>query len=215
MKLTLIVDEVGGSQIHAEGGDNLYRGAKWSIFGAFVPNKLALFDNDSSGAGRVRIVEGGALTPGKDVTFSFTDWRADRIVDKYSLDTTIGDGQTYSRFGSGIASIRGDLVYEVDFVYSTDGGQTWNNGTLDAHAIPDVIEGPDSANRTSYEKTIQLPNNAQGLQVAFHLRAYVVADPHYVYITRWKDGYQLGGKYLLRDVWDNNGGQNYSLAVRR
>lgn len=188
--------------------------AMFAVFGAFGPNKLVLFDNDGSGGSRSRIVEGGTLTPGKDVTIAYTDWRADRVVDKVNLDTTIGDGHSYSRFGETFLQIHGKLNYEVSFAYSTDDGRTWNDGgLLNRDANPDVLNIPGGYGRYAFEKTFKLPNDATGLKVAFHLKAILVADPQYQYVDHWRNGYQLGASYTLKDVWDNNNGANYSLPV--
>src|SRR5207245_2960152 len=119
---------------------NLDRDHSFPVFGGFMPSKLALFDNDNQGGPRTRIVEGGKVTPGATVTLSYVDWRADREVDKNSFDLTIGEGQAFNRFGPNIFDVKGTLQYEVSFVYSVDGGQTWQDGgALDEHKNPDVL----------------------------------------------------------------------------
>src|SRR5262249_28040614 len=83
----------------------------------------------------------------------------------------------------------------------TDGGK------LDAHSQPDSLQ--NQYGRTAYEKTLQLPANAQDFRVAFHIVANLVADPHFQYVTQWynaPDGHPfvLGQSYTLRDTWDND-----------
>jgi hypothetical protein len=206
--------------------DTSYQQTAFPVFGAF-PGKVVLFDNDGNGNARQRIVEGGTLTPGQDVTLSYTDWRADHEVDKASLQSSgklnIGKGDSYSRFGPSQIDVQGQFSYEISFTYSTDGGQTWvNGGTLDKHDNPAVLSIPAQYGRSSYEKTFRLPADAKDLRVAFHVKGILVADPHYVFINQWytaPDGttFQLGKSYQLADVWDNAGVPNgsYDLEASR
>lgn len=214
MTVAYVLQETGQNEVVV--GDGWVGHASFAIFGAYTPDKLALWDNDARGGRRLRVVEGGALAPGANVTLSYTDWRSDREIDKSSLDLVIGEGQSFSRFGMGIFDVKGDLKYDVSFVYSVDGGQTWvDGGLLEEHVNPDVLSSPGGSQRKSYEKTFRLPQNARGLLVAFHVEAYMIADPHYVFIRHWKPGIELGKKYKLRDIWDNNDGDNYSIEVSR
>src|SRR5262249_53782349 len=67
--------------------------AKIAVFGGELPLKHALFDNDYS-ALRTRIIEGGQAVRGADLQITYTDWRANTVVDSYSLDRNIGTART-------------------------------------------------------------------------------------------------------------------------
>lgn len=189
------------------------------VFGAYLPNKEVLFDNDGSGATRERVIEGGSLVAGANVTLSYTDWRADRMVNKDSLNLTIGQGESYSRFGNMLVNIQGVLSYNIQAVYSTDGGNTWSNPvTLNANADSDALN--DAPGRTAYETTLTLPNGASDFRVAFQIQAILTANPNYQYVNNWYDSpngapYQLGAQYTLADVWDNDGAADgyYDFSV--
>jgi hypothetical protein len=216
LKVTLSVTADGKTY---EVGANDYTHNTFAVFGAFLPNKLILFDNDAQGALRSRVIEGGKVVPGANVTVAYTDWRADGVVDKVSLNTLIGDGQVYSRFGISTVPISGQLTYEITAWYSTDGGTTWTNGVLEARDNPDVLDFPGQGYRTAYEKTFQLPNGASDLKIGFEVKAVLVADPRGIYIVKWYDKpgtntpYQLGEHVALKDVSDNLGGQNYDFPA--
>ena len=194
---------------------------QFAVFGAFLPNKEVLFDNDGGGAARQRVIEGGALVPGANVTLSFTDWRGDRLVNRDSLNTTIGQGQTESRFGVSNVEIQGQLTYNIAAVYSTDGGQTFTTVTLSAVSSPDALDNPSSYGRTAYQTTFPLPNGASDFKVAFHVQAILTASPqNSAYVNNWYQSpngstFVLGQQYVLADTWDNNGASdgNYDLPV--
>jgi hypothetical protein len=195
--------------------------SQFAVFGAFLPNKEVLFDNDQGGNARQRVIEGGPLVAGANVTLSFADWRADRVVNKDSLNLTIGQGTSESRFGVQNIAIQGQLTYNVAAVYSTDGGNTWSAPlNLPGVQNPDDLSNPTSYGRTAYQATLQLPGGATDFLVAFHVQAILTANPNYEYVNTWDQApngqtYQLGQQYVLVDTWDNNGSAdgNYEVAV--
>lgn len=178
------------------------------VFGAYVPNKLALFDTDG-GARRMRVVEGGALVKGAKATLSYTDWRADTVVEKMQLDLRVGQKQSGSRFGNVTVDALGTLEYVVSAAISTDGGATFNPVTFTKKMRPDVMARSDGF-RFAFESELGLPQNAgPSLKVAFHVQAFLQVPNEPVQNAR----YAPGARILLKDVWDNNGGQNYSLPI--
>jgi hypothetical protein len=182
------------------------------VFGAYAPNKLALFDTMGSDK-RTRIVEGGGVVAGANLTVAITDWRLDTVVDKTSLDLRYGKQESYSRFGTGIVDAIGNLTYAVSAVISTDGGNTFSPLALDQVQNADVL-GPNLYGwRAAYEKLVQIPANAgPNVQIAFHVQAFLDVPSYYPgQIMDAK--YSPGQRVLLKDIWDNNGGANYSLAV--
>jgi hypothetical protein len=181
------------------------------VFGAYVPNKLALFDTMGADR-RVRVVEGGAIVRGADVLFSYTDWRLDTLCDKYRLDRKVGDRDTYSRFGPMTVDALGEIDYVVSAVVSTDGGATWAPIVLSRNGHPDVFSRSEGY-RYTMEAEVPIPASAgNSLQIAFHVQAYLQVpsfSPGAIRNAR----YAPGSRILLKDVWDNNDGKNYSLPV--
>jgi hypothetical protein len=185
--------------------------SEFVVFGAFVPNKLALFD--TAGAdNRTRIVEGGALVKGAQVLLSYTDWRLDTLCDKSRLDRKIGERNNYNRFGPMTADALGDIDYVVGAVVSSDGGKTWAPIGLTRNGHPDVFSRADGY-RYTMDAEVPIPGSAAGsLLVAFHVQAYLQV-PDYSPGEIRNARYAPGSRILLKDVWDNDGGSNYSLPV--
>ena len=182
------------------------------VFGAFAPNKLALFDT-MGGDKRTRVVEGGGVVAGANLTVAVSDWRLDTVVDRTSLDLRYGKQESYSRFGTGIVDAIGHLTYAVSAVISTDGGNTFSPLAFDQIPNADVL-GPSLYGwRYAFEKTLPIPANAgPSVQIAFHVQAFLDV-PNYYPGQIMDAKYSPGQRVLLKDVWDNNGGANYSLAV--
>jgi hypothetical protein len=178
------------------------------VFGAFHPNKLALFDTMGAER-RTRLLEGGAVLKSSTLLLSVTDWRLDTVVERNALDLRIGDQRTANRFGPAIVPAFGELEYEVSAVVSTDGGATFQPLGLTKNSNPDVLA--KGGFRHTYETQAAIPGNAGSkLKVAFHVRAFVKVP---------NDGSILNGRYapgsrvLVKDVWDNNGGDDYALPI--
>jgi hypothetical protein len=186
----------------------------FNVFGAFLPNKLALFDT-AGGQERTRIVEGGGVVPGSQLTLAYTDWRCDTVVDKTSLDLRIGKQHTYSRFGSGIGDALGTLEYVVGAVVSSDGGKTFEPIELARVDHAEIFARADGY-RYALQALKNIPGDANGeILVAFHIQAVLVVPPESSYYGSppFDLKYPLGSRQTLRDTWDNNGGKNYSLPV--
>ncbi len=181
------------------------------VFGAYVPNKLALFD--TAGAGRrMRVVEGGAVVRGAQVLVSYTDWRLDTLCDKSRLDRKIGERQNYSRFGPMIVDAVGDIDYVVGAVVSTDGGKTWAPIGLTRDGKPDVFSRADGYRYTMDAEVPIGADAGNSLLIAFHVQAYLQV-PNYSPGEIQNARYAPGSRILLKDVWDNNDGQNYALPI--
>lgn len=182
------------------------------VFGAYLPNKIALFDTGPSGF-RSRVVEGGGLVKGSQSTLSITDWRLDTIVDKTSLDLRIGERNSGSRFGPVVVDALGALEYEVSAAVSTDGGGNYQPLDLGKVFRPAALSGTDGM-RFAHEAALGLAGNAgPNLKIAFHVRAFLQV-PNFAPGEIRNARYAPGARVLLKDVWDNNGGQDYSLPIR-
>jgi hypothetical protein len=185
---------------------------RFAVFGAYLPNKLALFDNDGSGAPRTRVVEGGDLVRGTNPTLSYTDWRADRVVNRSQLDTTYGQRYSGNRFGPSIVDAQGDVEYEISIAYSTDGGQSFHGLSLVRNVMPPVLQSQDDLRRAAYEGQLPLPADARDVQLAFHVQAFLVV-PNYYPGEVMNPKYGPGARVPLADQWDNNGGSNYRFEL--
>jgi len=182
------------------------------VFGAYLPNKIALFDTGGSGF-RSRVVEGGGLVKGSQSTLSISDWRLDTIVDKTSFDLRIGQKQSGGRFGPVLVDALGALEYEVSAAVSTDGGKNYAPLDLKKVMNPVALASTDGA-RFAHEAGLGLPDNAgPSLKIAFHVRAFLQV-PNYRPGEIQNARYAPGTRVLLKDSWDNNGGQDYSLPIR-
>lgn len=180
------------------------------VFGGFVPDKLVLLDTNG-GDRRTRILEGGGVVPGANLTLSVSDWRLDSVVDKTTLDLRYGKKQSYSRFGATVIDAVGELSYVVSAAVSVDGGKTFMPIELDRVFDAEVVRG--QYGRSAYQKSFVVPPNASGdLQVALHVQAYLQVPSYYGSdITDAR--YSPGQRVLLRDTWDNAGGGNYRLPL--
>lgn len=177
------------------------------VFGAFAPNKMALFDTMGADR-RTRIVEGGGLVKGANVMLSVTDWRLDTVVDRSTLDTYVGEQRSYSRFGPSMVPAHGKVEYEVEAVFSSDGGETYHPLGLSKIERPDIFSRADGY-RFAYQAERNVPANASGVKVAFHIKAFLQVPNGEIVNAR----YAPGQRVLIKDVWDNNGGSDYELPV--
>jgi hypothetical protein len=180
------------------------------VFGGELPQKTLLFDN-SGGTLRERVIESGAIVKGSKVLLGYTDWRADQVVDKPTLNTQIGVATMSGRGGPYQAPIYGQLVYQVLYGASLDGGQTFQAEVDLAGTTTSKILGP---NRTDYEATQAIAPTAAQLQMYVHIKATLIADyAAYSNITaKW---YADNQHVLLKEAWDNpNGpGTNYVIPT--
>jgi len=182
------------------------------VFGAFAPNKLALFD--SAGADRrVRVVEGGAIMKGSHAVISYTDWRLDTVSDKGSMDLRIGQKNSGSRFGPVVVDALGSLEYEVSAAISTDGGATYNPVSLKKVERPAVLSRSEGL-RYALETEIPIAADAgPSLKVAFHVQAFLQV-PNFSNGEIQNARYAPNQRVLLRDTWDNNDGHDYALPIQ-
>ncbi len=181
---------------------------KMMVFGAYLPNKLALFDT-MGGEKRSRIVEGGALVRGARALLAVTDWRLDTLSDKATIDRYVGQTRNYSRFGPAVVDAFGEIEYEVTAALSTDDGKGWQDVSFGKKDGSVALAGADGL-RFAHEAGLSIPTNATGLQIAFHVRAFLVV-PHDREIMNPK--YPGQSRILVKEMWDNNGGKNYKLPI--
>ena len=181
------------------------------VFGAFAPNKLALFDTVGAER-RTRVVEGGAIIKGSHAVLSYTDWRLDTVTDKVSMDLRIGKKNSGSRFGPVVIDALGSIEYEVSAAVSTDGGATYNPVNLTKAMRPAVFARSEGW-RYAFETELGIPANAgPSVKVAFHVKAFLQVPSYYP--GEIQDArYSPGQRILLRDVWDNNDGRDYALPI--
>lgn len=184
--------------------------ANFPVFGAFLPNKLALFDTLGADR-RMRILEGGGVVPGAKISVDVTDWRLDTIVDKSTLDLRIGQQQSGNRFGPAIVDALGALEYEVDAAVSFDDGATWGSAKFEKAPGSDVLGGSAPPGRFVLASLLDVPREARGnMKIAFHVKAFLrVPEQGNILNPR----YAPGARILLKDVWDKDGDKDYALRV--
>lgn len=210
VELTAAYDKAGVATkteiIHGQGIPN-----EFVVFGAFLPNKLALFDTMGADR-RTRVVEGGAIIKGSHAVLSYTDWRLDTVTNKVGMDLRVGKRNSNSRFGTTVVDAVGTVEYEVSAAVSTDGGATYNPVNLTKVMRPSVFSRNEGW-RYSMESELGIPANAgPNMKVAFHIKAWLQVPTYYpgeVFEAR----YQSGQRVLLKDMWDNNDGHDYALPI--
>lgn len=182
------------------------------VIGATVPNKTALFDNMYSSL-RHRVLEGGQPVRGADLAIAYTDWRANTLVDSGAIDKQIGTQTSFSRFGAIQIPIYGELEYEISYGVAFD-GQWQNERALTANGRSRLMP---PYGRTAWETTVNVPATAKGLQIYFHVKAFLKVDySRYSNIT-WRK-YSDGERILVREKWDNENnapGDNWDIATEK
>jgi hypothetical protein len=182
------------------------------VLGAGVPNKTALFDNYYSSL-RHRILEGGLAVRGADLSVAYTDWRANTLVDSGTIDRQIGTQTSFSRFGAIQIPIYGELEYEISYGVAFD-GRWQEERPLQANAKSRLMP---PHGRTAWETTISVPTDAQGLQLYFHVKAFLKVDYSRFSNITWRK-YGDGERILVREKWDNENaapGDNWDLATEK
>ena len=180
------------------------------LFGADLPNKHVLFDNDGDTLRR-RVIEGGNPVRGAHADVTYTDYRADALVDANGLNRGIGKQEGSGRFGPYIYTIYGEVQHEVTVGVYFDDDAGWRQEE------PMAVHG-DSAllprGRRAFEKRVAVPLTAKQFSLYFHVKTYLVVDyTRYPNATeRW---YEQGARILVRERWDNPGGSgtNYDLEL--
>lgn len=182
------------------------------VFGAFAPNKMALFDTVGADR-RTRVVEGGPIVKGARAVLSYTDWRLDTVTDKNTMDLRIGQKTSASRFGPVVIDALGALEYEVTAAVSTDGGETYNPVELTKVLRSPVFSRTDGR-RYTLETELGIGADAgPSLKVAFHVKAFLQV-PNYAGGEIQNARYAPNQRVLLKDVWDNNDGRDYALPIQ-
>jgi len=180
------------------------------VFGGELPLKHLLFDNLGSSL-RNRIVERGNLFRDNTFVLSYTDWRANTVVDSLSIDRQIGTAIGFGRFGQYEMPIYGDLAYEISYGAGHDGAFGGAEQRLAANGNSRVL--PYGQGRTAYEGNVYAYGNT--LNLYFHIKAYLVADySKYTNVTSRR--YVDGERVFLRERWDNLDGEpnrNYDFSL--
>jgi hypothetical protein len=179
------------------------------VFGGELPLKHLLFDNVGPTL-RDRIIERGDLFRNNTLALSYTDWRANTLVDSFNIDRQIGTAISFGRFGQYEMPIYGDIAYEISYGAGHDG--TFSGETpLVANRNSRVL--PYGQGRTAHEGNVYAYGNT--LNLYFHVKAYLVADyTKYTNVTSKK--YVDGQRVFLRERWDNLDGQpnnNYDFPL--
>jgi hypothetical protein len=182
-----------------------------AVFGGQLPSRDILFDSSYSSF-RQRTLEGDNPVAGKDITFAYTDWRADTLVDRSTIDTQIGTASYAGRFGWTTVPIYGKIVHEVSYGIYFNDGQGWRS---EQALTPNTSSRFLPQGRTAYEKTFTVPSNATQMSMYMHVKTYLVADyTGYQNVNAW---YTPGSQNLKREAWDNPYGAytNYDYTVDR
>ncbi len=169
-----------------------------AVFGGELPAKSILFDTYNSQY-QNRTLEGDDPVAGAQITLGYTDWRADQLVDRSTINTQIGEAQGWGRFGAYTTPIYGQVVHVVDYgVYFDDGGGWRSEQQLPENGASRFL----SEGRKAYEKSFTVPENANHMSLYFHVKTYVVADySSYQNVTnKW---YGDGEWVQMREAWDN------------
>ncbi|NUQ73740.1 MAG: hypothetical protein HUU21_09310 [Polyangiaceae bacterium] len=180
------------------------------VFGGELPNKTLFFD--TSGARRQRIIEGNNLVAGANFLVSYSDWRADMIANKASIDTQIGVAEVASRFGFIQTPIYGKIIHEVSYgIYFNDFIGWRPEATLTANPSSRLLP----LGRTAFEATLKAPAKATKMSIYVHVKTFLVADytPYSNITQKW---YQDNEKLLKNDQYDNPFGAftNYDYTLQ-
>jgi hypothetical protein len=182
------------------------------VFGGDLPNKTLFFDTSGGPARRQRVIEGNNLIAGADFVFSFSDWRADVVVDKGSIDMQIGVATVASRFGFVDTPIYGKLAHEVSYAVYFNDALGWR---------PETGLPPTQASRllppgrTSFEATINVPAKATKMSLYAHVKTHLVAD-YSGYSNIKEKWYADNEQVLVKDQYDNPFGAftNYDYSIQ-
>jgi hypothetical protein len=95
---------------------------------------------------------------------------------------------------------------------STDGGATYAPVAFKKVVNPAVLARPDAL-RYAHEADLGIPANAgENLKVAFHVQAFLQV-PDFMPGEIQNARYAPKQRVLLKDVWDNNDGKDYTLPL--
>jgi hypothetical protein len=209
LKLTLTVKDAADATKSATLSDTQL--TQIPVFGGALPDKSLLLDNNN-GTLRQRVVDGDLLVKGSTVSLGYTDWRADQVVDKSSLNLQIGTAVFNGRFGQTTAPIYGAISYEVSYAVSFDGGQTFAaEKALTANTASRLV----GAGRTAFEATQVVSKTATQMLLYAHVKAYMIAD-YSKYTNVSQQWYANNQQILLKDGYDNPSGaySNYVFQLQ-
>jgi hypothetical protein len=181
------------------------------VFGGELPNKTLFFDTVNT-ARRQRIVEGNNLVAGSNFLLSYSDWRADVLADKVSIDQQIGVATVASRFGFVQTPIYGKIVHEVSYgIYFNDLLGWRPEAPLPATQGSRLLP----PGRTAFEVTLKAPAKATKMSLYTHVKTFLIADytPYSNITQKW---YQDNEKVLKKDLYDNPFGafSNYDYTLQ-
>jgi len=180
-----------------------------AVIGGSVPDKTLLFDTNGATM-RARILEGGRPVQGAELAVAYTDWRASTLVEASTIDREIGTQQSFGRFGPSEIPIYGEVTHEVYYRLAIDG--VWQDEK------PLVANGKSRllpANRIAYEGNVAIPEDAQTVDIYFHVKSFLKAD-YSPYSNIRTKRYADGARVLMREKFDNKDndqGKNYDFAT--
>lgn len=203
-----ITDEADPSAKVTLGQDAFHEVA---VIGGTLPNKTLLFDNVGPTL-RHRILEGGLVVRGTELSIGYTDWRAHTLVDASTIDRRIGSQMSYGRFGPIEMPIWGDVEYEVSYGVAIDDVRQ-----AEQALTPNASSRLLPLGRTAFETSLAIPAGAKSLKMYFHVKAFLVVDYSKYPNATWKR-YADGERILVRERWDNENGvvhDDYDFATER
>ena len=185
------------------------------VFAGELPRKSLLFDNLNA-TKRQRVIEGDLIVAGAPLHFGVSDWRAEQIVDKLTINTQIGVAEAAGRFGWYSYPIHGTLQYEVAYGVNFNDGLGFRPEALLAASPASPLLPIGAMGRTMYEATLQVPSKSLRMSMYLHVKAFLVAD-YTTYSNVTAQWYQQGAVMLVRDSYDNPGGSftNYEFNLQK
>jgi hypothetical protein len=174
------------------------------VFGGELPQKHLLFDNLGVSL-RNRIIERGDLFRNSTFALSYSDWRANTLIDGSSVDREIGRAIGFGRFGQYEMPIYGEIVYEISYGIARDGNFAAEQALV-ANTNSRVL--PYGQGRTAYEANVYAYGDVVSLY--FHVKPYLYADySKYTNVTHKRYGDYQRVFLADRERWDNLDGQPY------
>lgn len=173
-----------------------------SVLGGDLPNKSLFFDLDH-GHDRERILEGGRPVAGATLSIGYGNDRAMKRVDPGSIDTYIGRGKAFGRFGVGpVQDLHGFLEHEIFVGVSIDG--VWQPEVRLAEDWRSPFHASGAQFEEIFQANVPIPERARNVQVYVHIRTFLKAD--YGSYQMEEKRYGDGARIQVREVWDNVGG---------